>query len=107
LLCVAGSSLVAYGYLFASSNTVQVNMQYKVDLSLVSVVDSAITLNAAVTYNGAPVRAGILVDFYISVDGGASTYFASSTTDAGGIAQTTYIATYNGKFDFQATVTVP
>ena len=107
LLCISGVSIPVYAYIFTNSNVVRVNVQYKVDLSILSVVDSQITLNAAVTNNGTPVREGLIVDFYCSVDGGPSTYFATSLTDTGGVAQATYAATYNGGFDFQATVTIP
>ena len=107
LLCIAGVSLVAYGSIFAGSNVAHVDVQYNVDLSILSVVDSQITLNVAVTNNGVPVRAGIVVDFYYSLDGGPSTNFASSTTDAAGVAHATYQATGNGGYDFQAIVTIP
>lgn len=82
-------------------------MQYTVDLTILSVIDSNVTLNAAVTNNGAPVRAGMMVDFYCSAGGGPWSWIASSLTDAGGIARATYTATYNGGYDFRAAVTVP
>jgi len=104
--CIVVSGYVAYSYLFVASNVVQVDMQYTVVLTS-SVTDSAITLNAAVTNNSSPVRAGIVVDFYASVDGGPSSYFATALTDANGLAQTTYAVVYNGGYDFQAIVTIP
>lgn len=106
LLCIAASGLVAYSYLFVASNLAHVDMQYAATLTT-SVTDSTVTLNAAVKNNGSPVRAGMTVDFYCSVDGGPSTYFATSLTDTGGVAQTTYAATYNRGYDFQAIVTIP
>jgi len=105
LLCLAGSSLTAYA-LYAQSNIVHVDMQYAAVLTS-SVADSTITLNAAVTYNGAPVRAGINVDFYYSLDGGVYAYFATGSTDAAGVAQAIYTVTQNGGYDFQATIIVP
>lgn len=107
LLCVGVVGFVAYGYIFASSNVVRVDVQYAVELSILSVEDSQITLNAAVTNNGDAVRAGITVDFYCSVDGGYWTFFATSFTDAGGNAQAIYTVFYNGAYDFQAIVTIP
>jgi hypothetical protein len=106
LLCIAGASSAAYCYLFVTSNTKHVDMQYKVDLST-SVTDSSITLNAAVTNNGILARAGITVDFYYSLGGGPWTYFATQLTDAAGLAQATYTATTNGGYDFEAIITVP
>ncbi len=107
LVCVLGGSLAAYGYIFVTSNSVRVEMQYGVTLSTVSVVDSTVTLNAAVTNNGSPVRAGINVDFYYSLNGGDWTYFASDLTDTGGVAQAIYNVTIPGGYDFRAIVTVP
>jgi hypothetical protein len=58
--------------------------------------------------NGAAYGAGLVVDFYHSTNGGVDwTYFASSTTDSGGIAQATFVAQQNGAYDFKATVTIP
>ena len=107
LLCIAASGLVAYSYLFVTSNVEHVDMQYAAALSS-SVTDSTVTLDAAVTNNGSPVRAGITVDFYLSIDGGANwTPLGSQQTDSGGIARAVYAATYNGGYDFKAVVTVP
>jgi hypothetical protein len=105
-LCIVASGYVAYSYLFVSSNVVGVNMQYSVALTS-SVTDSAVTLTATVTNGGSPARAGLIVDFYCSVDNGPSSYFATVLTDASGIAQTTYSVVYNGAYAFQAVVTVP
>ncbi len=105
-LCVVASGYVAYSYLFVASNTVSVDMAYSVVLTS-SVTDSAVTLSATVTNNGSPVRAGIVVDFYASVDNGDPSYFATALTDANGLAQTTYSVIYNGGYDFQAIVTIP
>jgi hypothetical protein len=58
--------------------------------------DSAIELKATVTYNSAR----------CNVDNTGWGYFATDTT-LGGVAQTTYTATYNGGYDFKATVTIP
>jgi hypothetical protein len=106
LLCLTGGSLAAYGLIFAESAVVHVDMQYSVVLSN-SVADSAVTLNAAVTNNGNPVRAGINVDFYYSLNGGAWTYIDSQLTDAVGVAHATYLVMVNGGYDFKAIVTVP
>lgn len=107
LLCIAAASLAAYSYIWVASNRVHVDIQYAVNLST-SVSDSSITLNAAVTNNGVPVRAGIVVDFYYSVNGGVDwVYFATQLTNAGGAAQAIYTATVNGGYDFKAVVTVP
>lgn len=107
LLCISGASLVAYSYIWATSNVVHVEVQYAVDLTVLSVEDSDITLSAAVTNDGAPVRLGIIVDFYCSVDGGNWTHFVTSFTNAGGVAQATYAAANNGAYDFKAVATVP
>lgn len=104
-LCLAGSTLTAYA-LYAQSNIVHVDMQYAAALTS-SVADSTITLKAAVTYNSAPVKAGINVDFYYSLDKGEFTYFATGPTDAAGVAQAIYTVTQNGGYDFKATVVVP
>lgn len=106
LLCLAGGGLAAYCYIYATSNVVHVDMQYAVVLSN-SVADSTVTLNAAVTNSGNPVRAGINVDFYYALNGGDYTYFTSQLTDAGGVAQAIYTGTVNGGYDFRAIVTVP
>ncbi len=104
---MGGVSFVAYGYFFATSNQVHVDVQYSVTLESVSVVDSSITLKATVTNNGLPVRAGLTVDFYSSVDGGAMTYFTTQYTDDLGVAQAIYAVTSNGAYDFEAIVTIP
>lgn len=106
LLCIAGGSLTAYGYFFTESNVAHVDMQYAVALT-VSVVDSNVTLYAAVTNNGSPVRAGLNVDFYCSYNNGDWAWFASRPTDATGTAQATFTTGSNGGYDFKATVTVP
>jgi hypothetical protein len=107
LLCAAGFSLFAYADIYSKSNVVEVDIQYNVNLEVVSVVDSTITLKATVTNNGVPVREGIAVDFLISVNEEPFTAFAASTTDATGVAQLIYTPTYNGRFDFQAAATIP
>ena len=107
LLSVAGGSLAAYGMIWVPSNVAHVDMQYEVNLSVLSVVGSEITLNAAVANNGNPVGAGIGVDFYYSLDGGDWTYFATQSTDAGGVAQAQYTVTVIGGYDFQATAVIP
>lgn len=104
---MAGGSLTTYGYLFAESETIHVDMQYAVNLSTLSVVDSTVTLNAAVTLNGSPVRTGINVDFYVSYNEGDWAWFASKATDANGLAQATYIVGGVGGYDFKTIVTVP
>ncbi len=106
LLCVAGFSVSAYAFIYATSDPVEVDIQYDVDLS--AVVDgSHVTLTATVTNNG-PVEEGIQVDFFVSADGGV-TYidFATLYTDATGMAVATYNAGYNGHFDFYAVATIP
>jgi hypothetical protein len=107
LLCIAGGSLTAYSVFWVSSNVVHADVQYTVVLSSSSLVDSTITLSAAVTNNGAAVRAGIGVDFYYAVDGGDWTYFTTQYTNAGGIAQAVYTVMANGGYDFQAIVSIP
>jgi len=105
-LCLAGSSLTAYGLLYAQSNVVHVDMQYTAVLTS-SIAGSEITLNAAVANNAAAVGAGISVDFYYSLGGGEFTYFATGLTNTAGVAQAKYIVTQNGGYDFRATVVVP
>lgn len=107
LLGIAGGSFAAYSMFWVSSNVVHVDMQYAVVLSSSSIVDSSITLSAAVTNNGSPVRAGIGVDFYYSLNGGDWTYFTTQYTGAGGVAQAIYLVTANGGYDFEAIVTIP
>jgi hypothetical protein len=113
LLCIAifsclavSLSAVTYGMLFIASNSVHVDVQYGVDLTYL-VVDSEVTLNAAVSNNGDPVGAGYAVDFYYSVDGSEWTYFDTQITGALGLVQSTYVLTTNGGYDFQAIVTIP
>lgn len=98
--------MTTYGYFFVESNQVHVDMHYETVLS-VSVVDSTVTLDAAVTNNGNPVRAGINVDFYVSYEGGGYGWFANQLTDANGVAQAIYTAAGVGGYDFKATATVP
>lgn len=106
LLCIAGSS-IAYSMFWVTSNTVHVDSQYNVVLSS-SVSFSTVTLNAAVTNNGAPVGSGITVDFYYSTNGGVDwTYFNTGFTDAGGVAHAVYTVIANGGYDFRAVVTIP
>ncbi len=106
LLCIAGVGIAA-AYIFAVSNVVHVDMQYGAVLSN-SVADSSVTLIATVTNGVSPVRAGIIVDFYYSIDSGTTwTYFATQNTDASGVAMATYNATANGSYDFRATATIP
>ncbi len=108
LLSIAGVSLVAYGMIFAISDPVHVDVKYAVKLETLSVVNSVITLKATVTNTGPGlVGPGLIVDFYVSIDGGTSTFFATQLTDAAGLAQTTYTATGNGGYDFKAILTVP
>jgi hypothetical protein len=104
--CLAVLSAVTYGMLFISSNSVHVDVQYEVDLTY-SVVDSEVTLNAAVSNIGSPVGAGYTVDFYCSIDGSEWTYFDTQITDDLGFVQSTYVLTTNGGYDFQAIVTIP
>jgi hypothetical protein len=94
LLCAAGFSLFAYAYIYSQSNVVEVDMEYNVNLEVVSVADS-------------PVRDGIAVDFYISVNEGPFTDFATLTTDDTGAAQLIYTPEFNGRFDFKAVATIP
>jgi hypothetical protein len=103
LLCVAGGCFVAYGMFWVSSDPLHVVVQYSVTLSNPTITGSQITLNAAVN----PVVAGFNVDFYYSLNGGAWTYFDSKPTDAGGIAQSVFVANQNGAYDFMATATIP
>ncbi len=106
LLCIAGVGIAA-AYIFAVSNVVHVDISYGAALSG-STTDSSITLTATVTNGASPARAGIVVDFYYSIDSGATwTFFASQATDASGVATATYNATANGSYDFRATATIP
>ncbi len=106
MLCVAGFSLSAYALIYATSDPVEVDIQYDVALSA-SALGSQVTLTATVTNNG-PVGEGTQVDFFVSADAGV-TYidFATVYTDASGIAVATYNAEYNGHFDFYAVATIP
>ncbi len=108
LVCLSAVLLtITYGAIFITSNQVRVDVQYVVDLSF-TVEDSEITLTADVTNNGNPVEPGYVIDFYVSADDGASwVHFDSQVTDGRGVAQSTYIATTNGGYDFRAIVTVP
>lgn len=108
LVCLSAGLLTAtYGAIFITSNQVRVDVQYFVDLSI-TVEDSEITLAATVTNNGNPVGSGYVVDFYVSADDGAIwVHFDSQITNGQGIAQTTYITTSNGGYDFKAIATVP
>jgi len=103
---MGAGSLATYGYLVAESDLVHVEMQYAVALS-VSVVDSSVTLDAAVTNNGSPVREGLSVDFYCSYNNGGFAWFANQPTDVDGVAHTTFTTTINGGYDFKAYVNVP
>lgn len=109
LLSIAVVSLVAYGYIFAISDPVHVDVQYAVKLETVSVVNSVITLKATVTNTGPGlVGVGLNVDFYVSIDGKITwNYFATQPTGGAGVATKTYTATANGGYDFKAIVTVP
>jgi len=107
ILCIAGSSLTAYAAFWPESNVVHVDMQYSVALTS-TVGNSVVTLNAAVTNNGLPVGAGIIVDFYYSTDGRVNwNYINTGSTDTGGVAQATYTVTVNGGYDFKAIATIP
>lgn len=97
---------VTYAALFAASNTVEVDVEYEVDLTA-TVVDTQVTLEAVVSNMGSPVGAGYAVDFYYSVYGSAWVNFDSQTTDANGYVTTTYSITANGYYDFQAIATIP
>jgi hypothetical protein len=103
LLCIAGSSLVAYGMFWVTSNIVHVDMQYTVVLSS-SASNSVVSLTARVRNNDKPVGAGINVAFYYSLNGGIWTYFATQSTSRGGVAHATYTVTANGAYNFKAIV---
>jgi hypothetical protein len=105
-LLAAALLTVTYASLFIQSNTVNVNVEYQVDLTA-NVVDSQVTLEAVVSNIGSPVGAGYTVDFYYSVYGSEWTYFDSQTTDATGYVTSTYSITANGNYDFQAVATIP
>lgn len=107
MLCIAGGSMAAYAAFLVPSNVVHVDMDYVTTLSTYSVVNSVVTLNAAVTDNGATVGAGINVDFYYSFNGGSWTYFTTQPTDTGGIAQAAFTATVIGGYDFKAIANIP
>ncbi len=106
LAVMTGGILAAYCYFYVYSNSVHVDMQYAVVLTS-SVADSSVTLNATVTNNGSPARAGIAVDFYYSLDNSPSYYYATRYTDSSGIAQVIFNAGTNGGYDFQAIVNIP
>lgn len=96
---------VTYATIFIASDPVHVDAAYQVDLTH-SVADSNVTLDVAVSNNGNPVGAGYVVDFYYSVYGSEWTHFDTQTTDASGLAQSTYAITANGSYDFRAVVTI-
>jgi len=95
--------LAASGLILVASNIVHVNAEYTVLLS-VSGGNTRKLLTARVRFNGNPVGAGINVDFYYSLNGGEWTYFATETTNSGGMARVTYTATIEGVYNFTATV---
>jgi len=109
MLCITGGFFAAYGASFwVTSPSVRVDVQYSVSLSTFSIVGGQITLNALVANGVNPVGAGISVDFYYSLNNGVDwTYIETKTTDAGGIAQSTYVATQNGVYDFKAIAAIP
>jgi hypothetical protein len=100
-LCLTGAGFAAAGVILVASNIVNVNVQYTVSLS-VSAANSVISLTARVKLNGNPAGSGINVDFYYSLNGGDWTYFATETTNSGGIARVRYTATSSGAYEFSA-----
>jgi hypothetical protein len=102
-LCLVGSCLMAYGTFWVTSNMVHVDIQYTVDMSI-SRGGRNVVLNAKVSLNGAPVGAGINVDFYYSFNRGDWVCFATDFTNGGGNARATYRITANGSYDFKAVV---
>jgi hypothetical protein len=104
-IALAGASLVTSGLIVISSNIVHVDVEYTVLLSA-SASNTNILLTARVRFNGSPVGAGINVDFYYSLNGGDWIYFASETTNHGGVARVRYTATIEGAYNFTATVSL-
>ncbi len=102
---IAASGASVYATIFATSNIVTVNVQYNVSLSQIT-TGSQVALTATVTNNGEAVS-GLNVDFYVSIDSGATwSNFASATTNGSGVASATYILAINGAYDFKAVATV-
>lgn len=91
------------GLILVTSNVVHVDVEYTVSLS-VSASSTAILLTARVRFNGNPVRGGINVDFYYSLNGADWIYFATETTNRGGVARVTYAVTVDGTYNFTAKV---
>jgi len=100
-LCLTGAILTAAGVILVASNIVNVNVQYTVSLS-VSATNNFVSLTARVRLNGDPAGSGINVDFYYSLNGGDWTYFATETTNSGGIARVRYAVTSNGVYESSA-----
>ena len=96
----------ASGMYWVTSNVVHVEVQYTVVLA-VSVRRTLVSLTAEVSLNGAPAGAGVSVDFYYSLNGGAWTYFATQETNPRGTARARYTITASGAYDFQAVVRLP
>jgi hypothetical protein len=99
-------SAVTYATIFIASNSVHVDVEYQVDLTI-TVQDTLVTLDATVSNNGNPVGPNYVVDFYYSVYGSDWTQFDTQLTDDSGQVQSTYSITANGSYDFQAIATIP
>lgn len=105
LALMAATSAGVYAQIFATSNTVHVDVQYNVAL-VQNTNGDQVSLTATVKNNGATVD-GLNVDFYVSFDAGATwSNFASETTSNGGVATAIYTLTVNGAYDFKAVATV-
>ncbi len=102
-LCLVGGGLTVSGMFWITSNIVHIDIQYTVDLS-VSGGGRNVVLNARVSLNGAPVGAGINVDFYYSFNSGDWIYFGSDVTNGGGNARATFRIMANGAYSFKAVV---
>ncbi|WP_455278316.1 hypothetical protein [[Eubacterium] cellulosolvens] len=97
---------VTYATIFIASNSVNVGVEYRIELTH-TVEDTLVTLDATVYNNGGTVGANYVVDFYYSVYGSDWTYFDTQITDDSGYVQSTYSITANGSYDFQAIATIP
>jgi len=97
---------VAYAAMNIGSNTVHVDVDYQVALSY-TVTGATVNLDAVVSNGASPDVGGIVVEFYYSYYGSTLTLFDTQTTDASGLAQSTYSITANGSYDFQAIAIIP
>jgi hypothetical protein len=109
LAIIAVGATAAYAAFTVTSNVVHMNMAYSVTLTATP-SNSNVALLANVT-NGGTLVNGIPVDFYVSISNGPWTFVATVSTGSGafatGYAGTTYVATSNVGYDFEAIANVP